>query len=222
MFLVPLGLALAYLFAYSLSGWTFGDADVDADLDVDADVVLDLDADVDFDADVGVDAAVVKPDIDVDTDIGDTPSGILNSLTWVGVGKVPLSIVLMVLLLSFGVVGFATNQLLRDAMGVLAVAVSLPLAVVLALVVTATTSQLIARYMPLSESSAERRSSYVGRRGTVVFTVSPKTGTISVRDAGGDLYQLPARTRDGTIAPGTDVVLTDYQAGVFRVKQLDL
>ncbi len=209
LFLVPLGLALAYLFAYSLSGWTFGEADVDVEAELDANVELDLDADAEV--------VAAKPDIDADSDV-DNAHGILTQLTWLGVGRVPLSIVLMVLFLTFGLVGFATMQLLRDSLGTNGIWVALPTAAIVSFGLTSLVSQLIARYMPLNESSAESRSSYVGKRGTVVFTVSPTGGTITIRDSGGDLYQLPARCRQGTIAPGTEVILTNYTNGLFHVR----
>ncbi len=87
----------------------------------------------------------------------------------------------------------------------------------MAFTLTSVVSRLIATYMPLNESSAEARASFVGRRGTVVYAVSPDGGTVVVRDAGGDRYQLPARA-DATIPAGTDVVLTTYDHGIFKVK----
>ncbi len=210
IFLVPLGLAMAYLFAYALSGWTFGEADIDveAELEVDADVEAEVDADADH--------PVARPDIDADSDVGQA-HGLMAALTWLGVGRVPLSIVLMVLFLTFGLMGFATMQLLRDVLGSNGFFVALPVAIVLSFGLTSVVSRLIARYMPLNESSAEARASFVGRRGEVIFAVSPEGGTVVVRDAGGDLYQLPARS-DAPIAPGTAIVLTNYEDGTFTVR----
>ena len=217
IFIVPLGLALAYLFAYALSGWTFGDADVDFDADADVDVEADLDADADVYAEH--ETHVARPDIDADSDVGHT-HGLLNALTWLGVGVVPLSIVLMVLLLTFGLVGFATNQLLRDAMGMNGVWVALPLAVLFGFGITSGVSQLIARYMPMNESSARPMTALVGSRGTVVFAVSADGGTVSVRDPGGDRYQVAARSSQ-PIAAGSEVVLVDYRDGLFHVRTTD-
>ncbi len=219
VFLVPLGLALAYLFAYALSGWTFGDADVDVGADADVEVDVDVDADWDLNADADADHAVARPDIGADSDVGQA-HGLLASLTWLGVGRVPLSIVLMVLCLTFGLVGFATNQLLRDSLGVNGFFVALPIAFVLAFAITSGVSQLIARYMPLNESSARPVAALVGSRATVVFAVSADSGTVTVSDAGGDRYQVAARSLK-PIAAGSEVVLVDYRDGSFLVKQLD-
>ena len=142
VFLAPFAVALLYLFVYAVSGVTFGDADhdaevghdveadadVDHDMEVDHDVEADVHADVDAEADVDADADV-DHDIDADSDVdadadhdaegdGDQGSGssssIFAAMTWLGIGRVPVSIVLLVLLLSWGVIGFCSNQALRE------------------------------------------------------------------------------------------------------------
>src|SRR5688572_8911989 len=151
IYLLPFGLALLYLFAYSASGWTFGD--VEAGVDADADV--DMDAGVDVDADVDTDLAA-EADIDGTADADQAvhhegqhagPSGkgidaagergLLTVVWWLGVGRVPLSILLMVLFLTFGSIGFVTNQLAREWMSEhLVWLVSLPVAFVGSFAVT--------------------------------------------------------------------------------------
>src|SRR5207249_11936126 len=118
IFVVPFGLAVIYLGIYTLSGWTFGDADADGGIDHDIDT--DVDAHIDVDAHVDVDHDVADADTDADADAdheadhdteaeggGGTsqPSIALQALSWVGIGKVPASIVLMVLALSWGFIG---------------------------------------------------------------------------------------------------------------------
>jgi hypothetical protein len=104
IFLLPFGLALMYLALYTLSGVTFGDGDLDhsfdADHDLGADAGHDLEADHDMDAD---------HDPGNDGPASGHASGPLAALSWLGVGRVPLSILLMVLLLTWGVVGFVAN-----------------------------------------------------------------------------------------------------------------
>ena len=256
IYLLPFGLALVYLFAYSASGWTFGDADVEHDVgaDVDADVDAEIEAGVevggpevnvpDLGGEAGPDAAVEPDhdishdaahshslntpgrDIDVDTDPTATKS-IFEALAWVGLGRVPLSILLMVLFLSFGTIGFITNQALRDWLdsGLVAL-VSLPIAVLGALGITSAVAQSIARWMPLAESSARHRRELVGLRATAVFAVDEGQGVAMVREPGGDRYQVSCRTLPGrpSIAGGTEVVLVKYaeSRGVFYVVPSDL
>src|SRR5688572_7655421 len=110
IFVVPFALALAFLGLYTLSGWTFGDADADADAEVDGDaeVEAELEADADADADADTDADHdAEHDHDHDASRAGGGSGWFAVLSWLGAGRVPLSIMLMILLLTWGAIGFA-------------------------------------------------------------------------------------------------------------------
>ena len=221
IYLLPLGTALLYLITYAATGVTFGD--VDADVDMDADVDVDMDADVDVDADV--DAPASHGDLlgdvhgaahgDHELDGDGTPSKSLSAtvLSLFGVGHVPLSILLMVLFFSFGGIGYVLNDLLAEPIGVpWMVLISLPAAVVGSLGLTMLLGTALAKYMPMNETSAKRRSSLVGSRGVAVFEINASAGVAVVTDDG-DRYQVTARTTDGTvIAGGTEVILTRYDA----------
>src|SRR5437660_2391917 len=131
IFVVPFALALLYVGIYAVSGLTFGESDVDASgADVDADAHVELeghveapahiesDAHFDADADADVDAdAHIDADAHVEGHGADeaAPGSILASaLSLLGVGRVPLSIVLMVLMLIWGMSGFFSNILLWE------------------------------------------------------------------------------------------------------------
>src|SRR5258706_9607371 len=101
IFVAPFAVALLYLGVYTLSGVGFGDADADAHGDFDADA----DADADVDADAGVDADA-DADADADGDAhgdaetpGGHPSFHMMALSWMGVGRVPLSLLAFLVLL---------------------------------------------------------------------------------------------------------------------------
>ncbi len=223
IFLIPLGLALAYLFAYTLSGWTFGDAHVDVDAEAD----IDVHADIDTQVDVGheLEHGSGHHDVDVDSDVGHS-TGIMTAFVGLGVGRVPLSIVLMVLCLTYGTAGFASNQLLRNSLAESGVWLSLPIAVLLSLGLTMVVSRLVAQYMPLNETSARLRSDLVGRRGVAIFGIDKVSGMVAVTDEGGDRYQVAARIykENNAIPAGTEVVLTRYDTagGYFFVKASDM
>src|SRR5687768_8649258 len=127
MFLLPLGLALLYVGVYAVSGLTFGHADADADAGADVDADTDLHADADVHADVHADADAdgdVEADADAEMDgdahadvhhgghahsgVGKTPLFDLLSML-IGLGRAPLSILLMVLFLTWGFIGFISN-----------------------------------------------------------------------------------------------------------------
>ena len=221
VFLAPFLLALIYLGVYAASGVTFGDVDADADFGADADVDHDMHVggDAGHDAHIGGDAH--------GHDVGHghghgghhAPSGrggYLAALTWLGVGRVPLSIVMMVLLMTFGAIGFATNVLTKErfAEDWQPIVFSLPLAFVGSLVLTGGISTAIGKLVPLNETSARRRHELLGSIGDAMFSIDEVSGVVCVRDDHGDLFQVACRVESGVtpIAKGERVKLTAYDA----------
>ena len=235
VFLAPFLLALIYLGVYAASGLTFGDADADAggadadhDFDADADHDLggdhDLGADHDVDPDAGADA---DADVDADADADAHHAGVqheseghgslFTALTWLGVGRVPLSIVLMVLFLSWGAIGFSVNVLANDLFPGepwRLVMLSLPAALAGGLAVTGGISKAIVKLIPLNETSARRRHELLGSVGEAIYNIEESSGVIAVRDEHGDLFQVAGRVEPGRppIAKGARVRLVAYDA----------
>ncbi len=235
IFIVPFGLALVYLGIYTLSGWTFGEADADADLHLDTDADLHLDADVDADADLHVDADVdadVDAHVDADTDASadadhdadnDVPT-YLAVIAWLGVGRVPVSIVLMVLLLTWGGIGFAANRILHDhTSDPLRIAMlSIPIAMLGSILCTRIVTRLVARFLPTNETYARRRHELLGCIGVAIYSIDNHFGMARVRDDRGELFQVGCRTiaDSDPIAKGAHVRLVGYIAKdkIFQVK----
>ena len=234
VFLAPFLLGLIYLGVYAASGVTFGDVDADADMDGD----VGFDADSDVDADIDADGEVAThADLHADHDVAVGPhdgghghghgsgtqhqsssssSPFAATLSWLGIGVVPLSIVLMVLLLTFGGIGFATNVLARDyfAAAWQPIVISLPLALLGSMAITGGIARGIGRFVPLNESSAHRRHELLGAVGEAVFAIDEETGLVSVRDSSGNLLQVACRIGAGRepIAKGSRVKLVAYHA----------
>ncbi|MGE5611311.1 MAG: hypothetical protein ACM359_18830 [Bacillota bacterium] len=231
IFIVPFLLALLYLGLYAISGATFGEADagVDADGDVDADAHVDVDGDADTAVDADADGAVAA-DTDVDTDAtvhadvehvgggGATdvahPPFYMTALSWLGVGRVPLSLLLMVWLTSWGVIGFLVNALLYPALQDHShiPGLSLPAAAVGSLLFSSGFARLMARWVPLSETYARRRHELLGLIGQAIYPINEQFGLASVRDDRGMLFQIPCRVfRAGPpIDKGSRVRLVAY------------
>ncbi len=214
IFIVPFLLAVVYLGFYAVSGITFGESGVDVDADVDADGDLGADGAVDADADAGAHAeagvhVVGHPG-------GDSPvPAYLSVLTWLGLGRVPLSILLMVLMLSWGAAGFITNALLvRSFDHAYIPPISLPVAGLSCLVFTSCFARLIGRYAPLSETYARRRHELLGLVGEAIFPIDSTFGMVTVRDDRGERFDLPCRTSEDSpaIAKGERVRLVGYSA----------
>jgi hypothetical protein len=203
IFIVPFALALVYLGMYALSGWSFGEPDADADVDAQPalDAGLHGDADVTFVTDPHASHA----------SHGGTWMAVLS---WFGIGRVPLSILMMVLLLSWGAVGFATNSYLHNEQSQQPWLLSIPIAALGSLLFTRVMAGLLTRYVPLSETYARRRHEFLGSTGEVVLPVDDKFGLVSVRAISGELFQLPCRLEaaGGTLDKGARVSLVAYNA----------
>lgn len=221
IYLVPFGLALLYLLLYAASGLTFGDADVDApdgpavghghDAHLASDVEADIDHDVDADHDVDPDGGGSSHDA-----AGDGGGPLKAALTWLGVGRVPLSILLMVLMLTWGATGFVVNQIARPSFAhdwQVAVA-SLPAAALTALLVTRLVVRAIDRWIPLDETTARRRHDLLGLAGVAMYDVDDRFGMVSVRDDRGELHQVPCRLagRHPPVPKNGRAVLVSYNA----------
>ena len=225
VFLVPLALALTYLAIYCVTGAMFGDADADADTEVDTDVDPEVGADAEIDGDADVDA-----DVDADSDAGhvghhssSAGRSAIGGLAWIGVGRVPLSLVLMVLMLTWGFIGFITNQFLHDVVSRqwLIPLVSLPVAAVGSLLTTRLLARGMSRLMPTEETYARRRKDLLGEVGEAIYPIDERFGMAAVRDDRGNLYQVPCRVEPGRlpIAKGEKVLLVSYEAtrNIFHV-----
>jgi membrane protein implicated in regulation of membrane protease activity len=210
IYVVPFGLALLYLGLYVFTGLTFGDGDLHLDHD------LEMDHDVDVDHDVGV-----EHDHDASVDSG--PSGVMAVLSLLGVGRVPLSLALMILLILWGSIGFALNQLLVTFVGATAMVgvISIPVTGVLSLLLTGVIARVIGKVLPTNETYGRNRSALVGCVGEAISAIDAEFGLVSVRDSHGDLFQVACRTVMGEplVPKGMRVVLFEYEAekAVFYV-----
>jgi membrane protein implicated in regulation of membrane protease activity len=230
LYIVPFLLALLYLAVYAVSGVTFGEgdfemagdlhADLHADIDHDLDAGLDHDVDGDMDHDLDGDA-----DADADGDAHlETPGGSaggghdlplhLSAMSWLGLGRVPLSILIMVLFITWGVIGFITNVILSPIMPWpwMSVLGSLPAAAIGSLFITRGVVRLVGRWMPTMETYARRTGELVGTAGEAMYDINQEFGMATVRDSRGDLFQVSCRVYpDGKlISKGTKVLLVDY------------
>ncbi len=135
-------------------------------------------------------------------------------MSLLGVGKVPFSMVLMLLVLSWGLIGVIVNRLLWPIMPVewLLPLVAVPVAAVGSALLTSAAARGMARIMPLDESTAVSRREMVGRLGEALYDINETFGMMIVKDDRGERYQLPCRTGPGApvIGKGQPVLLVHY------------
>ncbi len=206
------------------------DFDADADVDLEADIGLDLDADadLDLDADVHVDADVdADADADFSVDGADAGAGILlTALSWLGLGKVPVLILLALFLALFGVSGLATQSITISLSGglmngwlatVVALVVSLPLVSLL--------SRVVGRVLPKETTEAVSNDSLVGR----IATISQGTARLGnpaqarLRDDFGQAHYVLVEPQDGEaeLSRGTEIVLVSRDGTRFTATRFE-
>lgn len=102
--------------------------------------------------------------LDTDGQIGG-----VSALSWLNVGRLPLLMLIVVFLFSFGVTGLIGQRILFGATGGTApVYLAGPAAFLVALPVTRAFSRFIARIMPRDETTAVSRDSLIGRVAVIV------------------------------------------------------
>ena len=220
IFVAPFAVALFYLGVYTLTGVGIGgaDADVHGDVGADADAHLESEAHVDADGDAHGDGHS-------DGEAGGNSSLHAMALAWFGVGKVPITIIAIVLLLVWGAAGFIANSMVRPLNGWEAARVSLPVALLTSLFVTRVIVLFMGRFVPLNETYAKRRGELVGCIGEAMYGINQTFGMAVVRDDRGDLHQVSCRVAAEVppVAKGAKVRLVAYGAKdrTFFVRQVE-
>lgn len=103
---------------------------------------------------------------DFDVDAGDMGG---DALSWLGVGRLPFLMLLVVFLATFGALGLIAQQASHDIRGVLLDPwLAAPAAAVAALPLTGLLARGLARILPTDHTTAIPLDALVGRRGEVV------------------------------------------------------
>lgn len=172
-------------------------------------------------ADHGVDA-----DHDFDHDAGHA-----SYLGFIGVGKVPLSILIEVLFVSFGLTGLLVNAVARDLLGgagVLVFPVSFFAALVGAVFATKGVAAVITRYAPADGPTSRRAGEFVGSTATAASLITRAIGQVRVERTGATdpaallNAQLDPEWDQLEIQRGTEVLLVGYdrERRLYRVRPL--
>ena len=214
IFLLPIAFGALYLLLMA-AGLSGGSETGDADASVDHDVGMDHG---DVDADQG----------DVTADHGDVAAGDVGhahiehagldqelhpglfdtAIGFLGIGKVPMSILMMSYCFIWGVSGMASITLLGEQAAVKAIGI----AVVASILVTRYFAIGLSKLVPSVESYHTPQSTLVGLGGEVLYAITDSSGIVRVRDAQDNLRDVPCRVAPGDkrIPAGTEVVLLHY------------
>ncbi|GAB4458142.1 MAG: hypothetical protein OHK0029_18980 [Armatimonadaceae bacterium] len=147
-----------------------------------------------------------------------------SALRWAGFGTVPITIHLAAFCLFFGIFGMMLNQMWNIEVSpdeLLWKSLTAAIAGGFAgMVLFGSTAR---RFLPMSTAPATGNKDLVGRTGKVIFLVTADEGTVQVRDSGGTVHQVTARTvpSQEPLPSGSAILIVGYDVsrGVFLVEQ---
>ncbi|MBR0829789.1 DUF1449 family protein [Bradyrhizobium manausense] len=140
-------------------------------------------------------------------------SGVVNAISWINLGGVPLLIFILLLLGAFSITGFLIQDLARMVAGPLPVTIASLGALAASIPLVRISSGFIARIIPKDESYAVGLGDLVGRVGEVVIGPLDQgpPGRVSVADVHGNRHFVwaVAAPSSAPLAQGTIVLLVD-------------
>ena len=152
-------------------------------------------------------------DVEADADI--------DALSWLGVGRVPIMILLVVFLASFGLIGLIGQQILLGATGaLLSPLYGVPAATVVALPVTGILARTLARILPHDLTTAIDIDELAGS-GAVIVTGRATRGSPArarVEDRHGQAHYVMAEPDmpDAAFVEGERILLVRREGTIFR------
>lgn len=157
---------------------------------------------------LGLGASAAHLDLHTDLDGGDL-------LGWLGIGRVPLLMLLVVFLALFGLAGLAIQQFA----GPLPLWIAVPGAALAALPLTGLGARGLARIMPGDETTAISLDSLVGRRGTITIGTARRGSPAQARvtDIHGQVHYVMVEPYDDAhaIGEGETVRLDRREGNIF-------
>ncbi len=204
------------------------DHDLDHDFAHDVDHDLDHDVDHDLDHDLGHNGAgehVIEPiSADGSADHGDGAHGDADHfslLAFIGIGKTPLLVVLLILFASIALLGWLFNGVLGAVFGGfpgLLIFFTGPTALISGALLTSRVTRFIGKTLPPIHTTATRALALVGMTGVVISPyIDEKYGMVHLRDQGGTLISIFAVTDETPPIPrGEKVLLVAYQSAERR------
>ena len=144
---------------------------------------------------------------------GHHESSFAKALSLIGIGRAPLMVVLMMMSLLFGGIGFASNTLLAPVLRTPYVYFWLSLAAAFfgMVILTAKLARFIAKVMPSTETYSITKQDLVGSSGELMLPADTTTGLAQVSDHEGNVHNITCRTYEGSLPKGGKVLVVDYK-----------
>lgn len=159
------------------------------------------------------------PDLHFDAD-HDHAIGFDKAMYFVGFGKVPFLMVLMSFLASFGLSGYVIQSVAHKLTGgVFPLALAIPAAIVVGLLLTSRITAGLARIMPREHTTAVSDASMIGREATVTYGTAsfafPATAEVTDQHGRTHHIQLKADAAGESFEEGRKALIVRTEDGFF-------
>lgn len=206
IFLLPALAAFLYLLLLATGTVAADSGDIDADIDAD----VDLDAGDVHGIEHAIGEAAPGPNGAAQ------PGGLGHILSLVGIGRAPLSLLLISFSFLWGFVGWVANGIFGALLTSPRVFIwpSLLVALAASLVLTRLLANGLHRVLPATETYSVSNRQLVGRLASVRYAVSASAGSAQLYDDQGRMHEVPVRVLPGeaAIPARSQVVLWRYDA----------
>lgn len=159
-------------------------------------------------------------DIDMGADVDGTgvAGGLLSFLGW---GRLPFMILLVLFLMIFGLTGFAGQQFVQSLTGgLLSPFLAVTGALLVALPVTGLLSKPLARILPGDETTAVSIDDLTGRRAIIDIGTArpgyPARAKVKDRHGHGHALMVEPDNEDGIFVTGEEVLLVRREGDIFK------
>lgn len=173
---------------------------------------MEQEVEVDLEGEVDLGEIINEPSLDVDTE----PGLVFEALSFLGIGKIPMSIIILTFCFLWGFFGWIGNQIFRQILPSpgLFIWPSLGVALLSSIFGTRWLATVLAKIMPQTETYAVSNQQLVGKRAQALFNITEEFGRARLRDNSGNLIGVPCRVGPGEreIPSGSRVVLLHYDA----------
>jgi hypothetical protein len=229
VFILPFTAGLIYLFLMcsglvsSEHGAGVG-GDIDHDIQFEHDVDLDHDIQVDH-GDIGHDQGAehdTDSENDAEQDAGD--GLFLRALSFLGLGKAPVSMLFMCFCFIWGFTGWAANMVFSKVLVFPALFVwpSLAAAFLASVFFTRWLAKLFSRFMPTTQTYGTTNQQLIGKSAEATFNITEKFGMARTTDDAGNQHDIYCRVQPGKeeIPKQSRVILMQYDVteNFFYVK----
>ncbi|MEH6662995.1 MAG: YqiJ family protein [Parasphingorhabdus sp.] len=157
-------------------------------------------------------------DMDADVDGAGVADGLLSFLGW---GRLPFMILLVLFLMIFGLTGFAGQQFVQSLTGgLLSPFLAVTGALLVALPLTGLLSKPLAKILPGDETTAVSIDDLTGRRATIDIGTArpgyPARAKVKDRHGHGHALMVEPDNEDGIFVTGEEVLLVRREGDIFK------